>query len=126
MFLSIQINPNPSSVKPPTMKNRHNKNVKKIQDSPLAITTTLSDELLLTDIVEKLATFRSGLQHGHKKVQAGWESIETSSLEAYVSGSIDLSSKTDLMHLPFTTCFLFTCTKTKRGNNTLTWATSLS
>jgi hypothetical protein len=92
----------------------------------IAITATFDESGFLGNLVEKLADRRNDPGYSFEKVQPGWLAIETSSLEAHVSGDIILADKKDLIKMPFVTCFLFTCTKRRRGEYKLTWANSLS
>jgi hypothetical protein len=108
------------------MKKTGNKDGSRIEHSAIAITATLIEPRLLKNIVEKLADRYNDIGYGHEKVQPGWQAIEISSFEAYVSGNINFSGETDLMKMPFDSCFLFTCTKGKAGEYKLTWASSLS
>lgn len=116
----------PKNLKIIFMKNSDNKKGRRMENSSIAITTTLAEPRLLKNLVEKLADRRYDIGYNHEKVESGWEAIETSTIEAYVSGEINLSDKTDLMKIPFITCFLFTCTKGKEDGYNLTWASSLS
>lgn len=93
---------------------------------PLAINASLNEPYLLKDLVETLAGRRHDLGYSQEKVQLGWKAIETSSLEAHVSGQVHIATDADLVNMLFTTCFLFTCTKAKRQDYSLTWVNSLS
>ena len=104
------------------MKKPSNKN----DGSPIAITATLEELNLLQILVEKLAECNVDIGYSLRQVQAGWNAIETSSIEVLVSGGIDLSDKDDLITTPFVTCFLFTCIKTRDTKYDLTWSSSLS
>ncbi|HSU27348.1 MAG TPA: hypothetical protein VLJ68_03140 [Chitinophagaceae bacterium] len=94
--------------------------------STLAITATLSELEFLENIVIKLAGRRQEMGYTAEKVQVGWNALGSSSIEAYVSGDINISNNADLLNMPFTTCFLFTCIKTKRSDYSLTFVSSLS
>jgi len=91
-----------------------------------AITATLAEPVLLKNLVEKLADRRNDAGHYFEKVQKDWNAIASSSIEAYVSGDIILSEKTDFVIMPFDTSFIFSCIKIKGGVYDLTWASSLS
>jgi hypothetical protein len=97
-----------------------------MRNSSIAITATLMEPRLLKNLVEKLADRRNDPGYSLQKVQPGWKAIETSSIEAYVSGDIVFSDKTDFIVMPFDTSFLFTCIKSRRAEYNLTWAVSLS
>jgi hypothetical protein len=56
-----------------------------------------------------------------------WQALETSSTQAYVSGTLSFSDGNENMNMPFITEFLFTCIKTAKDESyKLTWASSLS
>ena len=102
------------------------KPVNKIADPSLAITATLADPHILKNLVEQLAKRHHDIGYSLQKVEPGWRAIETSSIEAHVSGDTNLSSWNNLTQIPFTSCFLFTCIKGKKQHYNLTWVRSLS
>ncbi|MEI9912709.1 MAG: hypothetical protein WDO71_25545 [Bacteroidota bacterium] len=108
------------------MKNFNNKNDKRMEHSFISISATLAEPHLLKNIVEKLAGRRYDIGYGREKVKRGWQAIETSSIEAHISGDMNISCKSDFMQIPFVNCFLFTCIKGKEDGYQLTWASSLS
>ena len=97
-----------------------------MRNSSIAITATLMEARLLKNLVEKLADRRNDTGYSLQKVQPGWKAIETSSIEAYVSGDMVFSDKTDFVIMPFDTSFLFTCIKSREAEYNLVWAVSLS
>ncbi len=97
-----------------------------MERSAIEITATLDKPDLLNDIVEKLAQQRFDIGHILENVQAGWNLINTSSVEAYANGNINISTETDLISMPFNNCFIFTCIKDIVGNTTVEWSISLS
>jgi hypothetical protein len=97
-----------------------------MKNSTTAITATLAEPALLKNLVEKLAYRRNNSAYCFEKVQAGWNAIVSSSIEAYVSGDIILSEETDFTIMPFDTSFVFTCIKSKDNEYNLTWTSSLS
>ena len=108
------------------MKKSNNKTYKNPDHSSLTITTSLYEPRLLKNLVEKLADHRCDIGYSREKAQPGWQIADTSSIEAYVSGDINLSNQTDFLNLPFITCFLFTCIKGKGKEYNLSWSISLS
>jgi hypothetical protein len=108
------------------MKKSNKKNSNNMENSAIAITADFVESRLLRNLVEKLADRRYDIGYSHEKVEPGWLAIETSSIEAHVSGQMSLSSKDDEINMLFTTCFLFTCTKAKGQDYSLTWVNSLS
>lgn len=106
------------------MKSQFNRNGS--GNSPISVITSLSDSALLVFLVEKLADRRNGTGYDRQTVQPGWNAIETSSIEAYVSGTTNLSHDTDAIDAGFTTSFIFSCTKEKGKAYSFTWLCSLS
>lgn len=103
------------------MKKPPNKN----ERSQIAITATVEEPCMLQLLVETLAESHSDLGYYSKEVQPGWKAMETSSIEARVSGGVNFSSSTPI-NTPFVTCFVFTCKKATKGRYELTWSNSLS
>ena|ERR1700733_13406393 len=97
-----------------------------IAPSSVAVIASLLEIRLLKNLVENLANRRSDLGYSKEKLQEGWEAVETSSIEAYVSGNIKMSDKSEELDLPFNTCFMFSCTKPNNGVYDLAWCSSLS
>jgi hypothetical protein len=95
-------------------------------NSPISVVTSLSDSTLLVFLVEKLADRRLSAGYDQEAVQPGWHAIETSSLEAYVSGTTNLSYDNDAVDAGFTTSFIFSCTKASGKAYSFTWLCSLS
>ena len=106
------------------MKSRPNRN--RSEHSPISVDARLSDPNLLVFLVEKLAERRNSAGFDQQHVQPGWKAIETSSIEAYVSGNTNLSQNTDAIDAGFTTSFIFSCTKVKGEGYAFTWLCSLS
>jgi hypothetical protein len=92
----------------------------------LLISTTLDQQLLLENMVEKLACRRYDFGFGNKKMPRNFEALETSSAETYVSGTVALAEEDENINMPFITSFLFTCIKGKNDQYKLTWAASMS
>ena len=92
----------------------------------LYISTTFDQPDLLEDLVEKLAGRRYDIGFGNEKMPVNFEALETSSTEAYVSGTIAFDDNNEKMNIPFITSFLFTCIKGKDDEYKLTWASSMS
>jgi hypothetical protein len=111
----------PEIEKTPTMK------------KSLHISASFDQPEFLQNLVERLAYRRYELGYGNAKMPKGWKALETSTAETYVSGTLDLGSsqeeKTSAeapIHMPFITCFLFTCIKGKNEPYQLNWSHSLS
>jgi len=92
----------------------------------LYITTTIDEAELLEDRVEKLAYRHSDLGYGKQKMPGDHEALETSSTEAYVSGTVAISNSGEQINMPFVTHFVFTCIKRKDSDYKLGWSSCLS
>ncbi|HKZ68043.1 MAG TPA: hypothetical protein VJ111_16865 [Chitinophagaceae bacterium] len=108
------------------MKKPINKNSNKMKNPSIDIVAKLVQPRMLRNLVEKLADRGYDIGYSFEKMQPGWQAIDTSSIEAYVSVNTNLSTETDSLSMNFVTCFLFTCIKAKRQDYTLTWVNSLS
>ena len=96
-------------------------------DHVLHIHTEFDEPYLLQSLIEKLASRRYDIGYGKEKVPADYLAAETSTTEAYVSGTISMDGEEDHLAIPFVTSFLFTCIKSGDDPNYhLNWATSLS
>jgi hypothetical protein len=91
------------------------------------LTVTFDELGFLEALVEDLADRGYKLGYQQKTVQDGSQAIESSSLEAYVSGKILLPvDDGPPIDLSFTTCFLFSCITAQKDIYKLTWGNSLS
>jgi hypothetical protein len=108
------------------MKNLDKNSRKKETSSEISITAALCEQSLLQSVVEELAYRRIDIGYSNQIVPPGLTAVETSSIEAHVSGDMNISAKGDFLDVPFTTCFLFTCIKAKGSDYSLSWSSSLS
>ena len=93
----------------------------------LHLTASVDKPDLLEDIIEKLATRRYDIGCGQARVPNTWEALETSSVESYMSGTVEFDyNETQRIRIPYITCFLFSCTKEKNDPYDLRWSLSLS
>ena len=106
------------------MKNSNYRNPR--NQSSLDISVTVDEMSLLQNLVEKLAHRRYDAGYALQTVPVGWAALDTSSIEAHVSGSIDIAAGGYILAMAYTTCFSYTCTKQAGEENTLAWANSLS
>lgn len=93
------------------------------------ISANLYDPSLLKTLVEKLASKNMELKNNHIVVPGKWKALETSSTMAYVMGTFSIQKKETgrkEISVPFTSCFIFTCTKEKHRKFELEWSASLS
>jgi hypothetical protein len=100
--------------------------MKKPNHEPLAVKAMLAESTMLRELVEKLAHRKFDIGYNLEKVEPGSEAIDTSSIEAYVSGDIFLSRTFEHIKVPFDTSFLFTCIKGSNPDYKLNWINSLS
>jgi hypothetical protein len=98
-----------------------------VMKGSLHITATVDQPDLLKDLVEKLACKRNDTNLSYSRER---RLIETSSTEAYVSGTVELDFGIDMnnekINVPFITCFLFTCKKAGMLGYELAFSQSLS
>jgi hypothetical protein len=94
--------------------------------SSLAVSVTVDEPVMLQALVEKLAHRRYHIGYSRQAVPPGLLAIDTSSIEAYVSGDLGLTVPFEEFSIPYCTCFHFTCVKNRAGKNMLSWVNSLS
>ncbi len=93
----------------------------------LHLTASVDKPELLENIIEKLATRRYDMGYGNARVPDAWKALEVSSVETYLSGCVEFDyNETQRIRIPYITCFLFSCTKTKNDPYELSWGISLS
>ncbi|HEX7905625.1 MAG TPA: hypothetical protein VF487_17255 [Chitinophagaceae bacterium] len=96
----------------------------------LHITTSLDQPELLENLVEKLADRPYTIQTGSTNPAGKRKTLETSSTETYLSGTIvinDLAGNpASEINMPFITSFLFTCIKEETNSCKIAWSVSLS
>lgn len=97
-----------------------------MKKTSLAITATLLEEDFLESLIEELASRRYDIGYGSERVPPNYKAIETSTVEAYVSGESVISCDDELIKMPFTSSFLFTCVKTNGDDYRLMLSQSLS
>ena len=101
------------------------------------ITATVDQPDLLKNLVEKLAYrrsdgdfYRSGKENQTSNISSTETFVNTSSTEAYISGNIGLEFfnglENEQVHIPFITCFVFTCKRSESDPYELAWSQSLS
>ena len=93
----------------------------------LHLTATIDRPELLEDMVEKLATRRYETGFGKASVPKKWQALETSSIEAFVSGVIEFDYNEEIrIRIPFITCLVFSCIKEKNEAYQLSWTASFN
>lgn len=98
----------------------------------LHISASFDKPEFLQNLVEKLAYRRYELGFSKQNMPRGFQALETSSTETYVSGTLGLDFPADTetgeehINMPFITCFVFTCIKGKNEPYQMIWSSSLS
>ena len=96
----------------------------------MSITANLDEPVMLKTVVENLASRHVDMGYSKAAVPQQWSAIDSSCIQADVSGNFDLQIKTshakEQVNIPFTGCFLFTCIKQNDGLFNLEWSSSLS
>ena len=93
----------------------------------LHLTASIDKPEVLEDIIEELATRRYDIGYAQARVPQTWDAIDTSSVEAYVSGRVEFDyNETQRIRVPYITAFLFSCKKARSGDYELSWSFSLS
>lgn len=108
------------------MKKSNKKEIKQVQASRLNTSAAIDETRLLKRMVENLAHRRIDRECSHELMPAGQQAVATSSLEAFVSGNLNVSHEDYPVNMPFIGCFLFTCTKALGEDYALSWSSSLS
>jgi hypothetical protein len=103
-----------------------NKNGGKTEFHPIATSALFNEPYLIRDLVETLASKRPEMGYSRERVQIGWKAIETSTIEAHVSGQLMISDKSSTIEVSFSSGFIFTCARGKREEYQLAWVNSLS
>ncbi len=96
---------------------------------PLVIAASLEEPGLLTEIVEKLAACKRNSDFSRVILPGDWTVIDTSSTEAYVSGTMAIAEEENEespVNMPFYSSFFFTCIREKKARFELEWVLSLS
>ena len=82
---------------------------------------------VLEDIIEKLAIRPNDRGYVKASIPQAWRALDTSSVEAYMSGNIQFDyNESSRINIPYTTGFVFSCIKEKSGPYDLKWSFSLS
>jgi hypothetical protein len=107
------------------MKNEKRENDRQA-NSRASVTATVDAILFLEGLVKYLARNRNDVSHQLKFTHPGWEAVNTSSVETFVGGSLQLTDKDIPVKTAFGSSFLFTCTRGFDGEFHVMWSSSLS
>lgn len=94
-------------------------------EKSLHITAIIDHPGFLEDIVEKLA-LRHTDDYNNNKQPGNGETLDTSSTQTYVSGTMVIDYEGQHINMPFVTNFLFTCVKRSEDTYSLEWGISMS
>ena len=93
----------------------------------LHLTASVDKPELLEDMIEKLAMRRYDIGYSNAKVPDSWQALDSSSIESYMSGTVEFDyNDRQRIRIPYITCFIFSCTKTRQGHYDVSWSISLS
>lgn len=82
---------------------------------------------MLNEIIVKLAIRPYDIGYGRARVPRSWYALDTSSVEAYISGGVEFDyNETQRINIPYITGFVFSCTKENDKPYDLKWSFSLS
>jgi hypothetical protein len=94
--------------------------------SSLQIIAIIDEPELLEGKVEQLAHRHHDSGCRVQNIAANSTTLETSSVESYVSGYAVMNDPEEQISAPFVTRFVFTCIKINDGVYKLEWSSSLS
>jgi hypothetical protein len=98
-----------------------------VMKKQLQISASFDQPEFVQNLVERLAYRRYDIGFSHERVPEGFKALETSSTESYVSGTLIINASGNApIHMPFITCFLFTCIKGKGDPYQLSWSFSMN
>lgn len=98
-----------------------------VMKKQLHISASFDQPEFVQNLVERLAYRRFDIGFSQQAVPVGFRALETSSTETYVSGTLHIDETgNDIIHMPFITCFLFTCIKGKTDPYQLSWSFSMN
>jgi hypothetical protein len=105
---------------------RLNKSGKEQKPNVLGVGVSIDELRFVKELIVDIAGRRYDHGYSSQAVPEGRKAIETSSLEAYVSGKVAMADSTNDVIQQYSTGYMFTCCKVKGGDYTLTWMSSLS
>lgn len=105
---------------------RINRPNRKSKSAVLGVGVSIDELRFIKELITDIAGRRQDMGHSYQVVPEGKRALETSSLEAYVSGKIAMADSANDVLVSFSACYMFTCCKVKGGDYTLSWMSSLS
>jgi hypothetical protein len=92
----------------------------------LHITASIDQPELMEDMVERLAYRNTDIGYAKASMTGDWQAVDTSSVEKYVTGTLEVDFGTENIQIPFISSFLFSCIRDENHPYKLNWSLSLS
>jgi hypothetical protein len=92
----------------------------------MLVRTSVSAKNVLKEMVEVLATRKCDFRTKTIDYLSDFGTMESSSVEAYLSGENQFCEDHRMISMPYFTSFCFTCIRTKHTGYQLVWGISLS
>ena len=92
----------------------------------LHISSSFDKPELIENIVKGLAVKRYDDHFDRTPIPSPWKSLKSSTVESYVMGTMVLDFEDEQIKMPFTSSFMFVCTKFQYEPYKLKWSLSLS
>lgn len=92
----------------------------------LRVSALVDQPELMEEMVEKLAGRDPDARHGRTVRTGSWQTVETSSVEKYVTGMLKLDFENESIRIPFISSFIFSCTGDEAHPYKLNWSMALS
>ncbi len=108
------------------MKNSENKKNMQFEKKTLQVSVSLLEQNMMVNIIERIVDKQYNNNYPFQKIQPNWNTIQTTSIEAYANGDISISSEMESIDMYFVSSFIFTCIKDRDSKNMISWSSSLS
>ncbi|MFL5741565.1 MAG: hypothetical protein ACJ75B_15170 [Flavisolibacter sp.] len=92
----------------------------------LHISALIDQPELMENMVEKLACKNTDIGYAKASITGEWQAVDTSSVEKYVTGTLEVEFDNETVQIPFVSSFIFSCTKDENHPYRLNWSMSLS
>jgi hypothetical protein len=92
----------------------------------LHVAASIDQPEMMENMVEQLARRNSDMGYAKTSITGEWQAVDTSSIEKYVTGTLEVELENENLRIPFISSFLFSCTKEKDHPYKLNWSMSLS
>jgi hypothetical protein len=91
-----------------------------------SVSVAIDETKLLCDMVEELAKFKRKAAFNPAASPEGWTTVESSTLEAYISGTVSMDLDGGHVKPSFVASFVFTCVRPINGDYALCFMNSMS